>query len=609
MTSRVISMPVATRRTRRNLAKCGIASGTAAVIAAMLVLDSAAGKAVSEDAPGAPPKFEPFTNDASPERIVPRIGIGGEDFASATAIASLPYEDTGNTCGAVDDYDPTCAATNNSNAPDLVYVFQPATEVCIDIDLCGSNYDTAVQVYENDLATPIACSDDHCGLQSRIAGLHLTAGNDYYIVVDGWSSSCGDYALRVTTTDPTLSGWVNYYAPTPLPNTNHVPGVEVCLDVPSPGICGTSDPSGGYKITGSVAGAASLDATKSPTAPDHGAIGGGDIQALLEFLNGGGTLSPEQQIAADVDGSGTPPDVTDLQQLRRFLVFDFASCPGCALWKFSCDPAGTPVDAPCSVILPTCTNATVDLRGLLVGDIDSSWPTRSKVQELSPPGIAFGNAAWNASTLMLPVTAQAGESPLRSLLFSLNYDANVMVFTGAELGPAAAAGHLTLNAQHPGVVHGLWSGLARPRSASETLLEFDFQARDADSQSRFSFSRLYINDQDSQQRLEILVSRHGQTESLPQRFALSAAPNPFNPSTRIDYSIPEGMASVSVEMRVLDLTGRLVRILLQTDRAAGRYRQIWDGRSTRGDILASGVYLIQLRAGSLVSTQKVVLLK
>jgi len=89
--------------------------------------------------------------------------------------------------------------------------------------------------------------------------------------------------------------------------------------------------------------------------------------------------------------------------------------------------------------------------------------------------------------------------------------------------------------------------------------------------------------------------------SLSQNF-----PNPFNPMTRIDFALA---ASAAVRLRVYDAAGRLVRSLIDEDMPAGRYGETWDGRDTKGSIVASGVYFYRLDAGAFTETRKMVLLR
>lgn len=83
---------------------------------------------------------------------------------------------------------------------------------------------------------------------------------------------------------------------------------------------------------------------------------------------------------------------------------------------------------------------------------------------------------------------------------------------------------------------------------------------------------------------------------------LSAAPNPFNPKTRLAFSLPE---AARVDLAVFDASGRRVATLLDnTERPAGEQTLDWNAAG-----IASGVYLARLEAGSLSQQIKLVVLR
>jgi hypothetical protein len=89
-------------------------------------------------------------------------------------------------------------------------------------------------------------------------------------------------------------------------------------------------------------------------------------------------------------------------------------------------------------------------------------------------------------------------------------------------------------------------------------------------------------------------------------YLADARPNPFNPSTSIGYTMAaDGFA----EIAVYDVRGKRVRTLVSGYAVAGFNEVRWDGRNDSGERVASGVYLYQLRAGKVVETKKMVLLK
>lgn len=87
---------------------------------------------------------------------------------------------------------------------------------------------------------------------------------------------------------------------------------------------------------------------------------------------------------------------------------------------------------------------------------------------------------------------------------------------------------------------------------------------------------------------------------------LQLAPNPFNPRTRVSFTMPgDGWARLSV----FDVRGRQVAVLHEGFTAAGLLEVDWDGTDERGLAQPGGVYLFQLRTGGVVSTRKGLLLK
>ncbi len=87
-------------------------------------------------------------------------------------------------------------------------------------------------------------------------------------------------------------------------------------------------------------------------------------------------------------------------------------------------------------------------------------------------------------------------------------------------------------------------------------------------------------------------------------------PNPFNPETVIRYRIPElDQATVPVELKIYNLIGDEVKILVKKDQHPGYYSVVWDGKNDQGEIVAAGTYICRFRAGSFTKTNKMLLLR
>jgi len=83
-------------------------------------------------------------------------------------------------------------------------------------------------------------------------------------------------------------------------------------------------------------------------------------------------------------------------------------------------------------------------------------------------------------------------------------------------------------------------------------------------------------------------------------------PNPFNPVTRVSFSLKQ---KEHISMRVYDVSGRLVRVLVDEVREAGSYEVVWDGANDRGRATASGIYFCRMEADEYQKTVKMVLLR
>ncbi|HET6463070.1 MAG TPA: FlgD immunoglobulin-like domain containing protein, partial [Candidatus Krumholzibacteria bacterium] len=117
-------------------------------------------------------------------------------------------------------------------------------------------------------------------------------------------------------------------------------------------------------------------------------------------------------------------------------------------------------------------------------------------------------------------------------------------------------------------------------------------------------------------RYELLVRTNGGDEfrSQPATVTMAGAeltlhqnhPNPFNPQTTIAYDLP---SASRVRLLVVDVSGKLVRTLVNETQSSGSRSVIWNGRDDNGNAVSSGVYFYVLDAGKERLTRKLVLLK
>ena len=103
--------------------------------------------------------------------------------------------------------------------------------------------------------------------------------------------------------------------------------------------------------------------------------------------------------------------------------------------------------------------------------------------------------------------------------------------------------------------------------------------------------------------LEIFGEPHFNAENYT---LLSSYPNPFNPSTRIDYVVPVGgMISLSV----FNILGQKLSSLVDGYKKKGGHSLNWDGTNNTGELLPAGIYFIRMEFAGGFMTQKITFLK
>jgi hypothetical protein len=95
------------------------------------------------------------------------------------------------------------------------------------------------------------------------------------------------------------------------------------------------------------------------------------------------------------------------------------------------------------------------------------------------------------------------------------------------------------------------------------------------------------------------------TFELEQNF-----PNPFNPDTKIAYSLPE---AGRVEITVFDIRGRILNTLLDGVQPAGSHEIRWNGTDSSGNAVPAGIYFYKMRVSGnnreYTASRKMVLMK
>ncbi|NQV16772.1 T9SS type A sorting domain-containing protein [bacterium] len=103
------------------------------------------------------------------------------------------------------------------------------------------------------------------------------------------------------------------------------------------------------------------------------------------------------------------------------------------------------------------------------------------------------------------------------------------------------------------------------------------------------------------------VNLKGTNPVTPDQLRLNQNfPNPFNPSTRISYHLPQ---NANVSLSIFDALGREIASLVSETQKSGSYQASWNGINQSGLTVSSGVYIARLQVGSDASAIKMIYLQ
>ena len=191
-----------------------------------------------------------------------------------------------------------------------------------------------------------------------------------------------------------------------------------------------------------------------------------------------------------------------------------------------------------------------------------------------------------------------------SLYLELEVPGSGLKYRGLEL-PGHLQNYLYADNFENGILRLALTGIAPDKSNGAIMtLRFDLPAglTATFTGSMVTVRALEINDIDVTAAIEE-TGPDGvvKTFELRQNY-----PNPFNPVTTINYQIPE---AANVILKIYNVLGQEVKTLVNEQVQAGTYSITWDGKNSSGVLVAGGVYIYRIRAGSHVITRKMVFVK
>ncbi len=105
----------------------------------------------------------------------------------------------------------------------------------------------------------------------------------------------------------------------------------------------------------------------------------------------------------------------------------------------------------------------------------------------------------------------------------------------------------------------------------------------------------------------LIYTSADEMEIVPNNnFKLSNFPNPFNPTTNINFSLTK---AEHIKLEIFDIKGKKIRTLFDGELAARSHNVLWDGKDDNNSTVSSGMYFYQIQTATEFSSRKMILIK
>lgn len=326
-------------------------------------------------------------------------GVPANDDCSAAEAIACGETLSGTTTGSTADNVGTCVTSNT--APGVWYVFS-GDGSDVTASLCGSGYDTKISVFTGSCGA-LECvtgNDDACSLQSE-ATFSTLNGQDYYILVHGFSSNTGSYSLAVTCA---------------------APGNDLCGDAYSL--------SCGDMVIGSTSASTGTDAPDCGNSGSPGVwftftgdgndvyldLSGSDFDTYMGITEGcSGTCVASDDDGGDGTTSAIGPFATVNGTVYNVYIRGFAGATGNYELSFQC-------------AVPPANDACADAEALECGDV-ATGSTLFATADAETDGVTCSTTSSSAPDVWYSVEGTGLD--ITASLCNSDYDTKLFIYEGA----------------------------------------------------------------------------------------------------------------------------------------------------------------------------------
>jgi len=328
-----------------------------------------------------------------------------------------------------------------------------------------------------------------------------------------------------------------------------------------------------------------------------------DAAKVLQYSVGILTLTPYQMIAADVSGDGSV-SLFDASYILQYIVGTLTEFPVGDDWKFI--PSDFVVNesnwssAPDSIYYePLISDLTgQDFTGIVYGDVTGNWLEMTPQASASdveftidaPEKIAGGK-------VNIPIRIKVIGEAYSGQLY-LEFDNSQLTYLSCRNQNSMSNVVIASEENEGQIILAFASPLSIGGNELRLNLQFDLLHPESSMTPGLNLTEIKIDDK---VMLPTVVNNLKET-AIPNCFELyQNHPNPFNPETRITYTIAQ---PGQVKLTVYNVVGQKVATLVDEYKAANTYHVTFDANN-----LTSGVYFYRLEVGDYTKTMKMMLLR
>lgn len=238
----------------------------------------------------------------------------------------------------------------------------------------------------------------------------------------------------------------------------------------------------------------------------------------------------------------------------------------------------------------------------------------SLLAELQDAEITVSSGSVNAGeniTIEISTSELLEEFDVISFQFEMNYDSQVVTYLDYAEGDIFTEGMLLVNETEPGELRTAFSHY-EAQTGSGVIVRLTFYAISDSTVLDIHDFKYNATPIENTTDGFIAVIGSGITENIPAHIAQvgihSISPNPFNPSTTINFLVPEGETAVT--LNIYSVKGQLVKRFHLNGLSPNSLSSInWQGVDEHGSEVASGIYFCAVKGAASRACGKMLLLK